>query len=92
MLHLKKKIFLIIFLLILFNNISYSGVKEVFFTPIEKDILDKLNSEFNIFLKKYPDSNFIVYLSIDENGNSWSGNHYNREITDKDHEKIYKQC
>ena len=92
MLHLKKKIFLIIFFLILFNNISYSGVKEVFFTPIEKDILDKLNSEFNIFLKKYPDSNFIVYLSIDENGNSWSGNHYNREITDKDHEKIYKQC
>ena len=87
-----RKIILIILSLFLSTN-AFAGEKEPGFFPIPSDILNEVKEELDRIRKEKPNKNILLYLSInDESGYAWRSNSYKKDIKDKDHKKIYKNC
>ena len=86
-------IILIILSLFLSTN-AFAGEKEPGFFPIPSDILNEVKEELDRIRKEKPNNNILLYLSVSEinGGYAWRSNSYKKDIKDKDHKKIYKNC
>ena len=86
---------LLIILITLFLTINaFAGEKEPGFFPIPSDILNEVKEELDRIRKEKPNNNILLYLSVSEinGGYAWRSNSYKKDIKDKDHKKIYKNC
>ena len=87
-----KNLLIILITLFLINNV-FAGEKEPGFFPIPSDILNEVKEELDIIRKEKPNNNILLYLSVSElGGYAWRSNSYKKDIKDKDHKKIYKNC
>ena len=93
MLSFKMKNLLIILITLFLINNAFAGEKEPGFFPIPSDILNEVKEELDRIRKEKPNNNILLYLSVSELGSyAWRSNSYKKDIKDKDHKKIYKNC
>ena len=94
MLRFKMKNLLIILITLFLINNAFAGEKEPGFFPIPSDILNEVKEELDRIRKEKPNNNILLYLSVSEinGGYAWRSNSYKKDIKDKDHKKIYKNC
>ena len=87
-----KNLLIILITLFLINNV-FAGEKEPGFFPIPSNILNEVKEELDRIRKEKPNNNILLYLSVSElGGYAWRSNSYKKDIKDKDHKKIYKNC
>ena len=93
MLRFKMKNLLIILITLFLINNAFAGEKEPGFFPIPSDLLNEVKEELDRIRKEKPNNNILLYLSVSElGGYAWRSNSYKKDIKDKDHKKIYKNC